>query len=226
MEPDKIEKTILAIECAVGSGSLAVFRGEILLASSSEIDASPSRAEELLIATDRLLGAASLSLQMIDTIAVSTGPGSYSGIRIGVASALGLGNALSLEPLGVSVLDALALISTGNSKCISAVPVGKKQIAWREYDFITDAPNPLSRPTLDSNADFVAMLGSRVGIELLCSPELSIQLGGMVPDDVLIVIFRRGLAELIGLFGVRYPHQTSLAPIYLRDRPTAAPAIF
>ena len=226
VEPNKIEKTILAIECAVGRGSIAVLRGGKVLASSQEIEASPSRAEELLIATDKLLKAASLPLQTIDEIAVSTGPGSYSGIRIGVASALGLGNAVSLKPLGVSVLDALAMTSTGTSKCVSAVPVGKNQVAWREFDSLAGNPNPVSQPTLDSNVDFVAMLATGTAGEILCSPELSVQLTGMVPDKIPMVIFRRGLAELIGLFAARYPEKTSLTPIYLRDRPTAAPTIF
>ena len=82
-----------------------------------------SRASTLLADIDALLRQAGAHPRDIDALAVGTGPGSFTGIRIGLAAARGLGLALGVTAAGVSTLDALAAGAPG------AVPVidGKRR---------------------------------------------------------------------------------------------------
>ncbi|MFN2627765.1 MAG: tRNA (adenosine(37)-N6)-threonylcarbamoyltransferase complex dimerization subunit type 1 TsaB [Gaiellaceae bacterium] len=76
-----------------------------------------SRAVSLLEDVDALLRRGGASARDLDVLAVGIGPGSFTGIRIGLATARGLGLALDLPAAGVSTLDALAAGAPG------AVPV-------------------------------------------------------------------------------------------------------
>jgi tRNA threonylcarbamoyladenosine biosynthesis protein TsaB len=76
-----------------------------------------SRAVTLLEDVDALLRQGGASARDLDRLAVGIGPGSFTGVRIGLATARGLGLALDLRAAGVSTLDALAAGAPG------AVPV-------------------------------------------------------------------------------------------------------
>jgi tRNA threonylcarbamoyladenosine biosynthesis protein TsaB len=70
--------------------------------------AHPGHAPRLLGLAAELLGAAGLSWRQVDRIAVGVGPGTFTGLRVGIASARGLAQALEAELVGVSSLAALA----------------------------------------------------------------------------------------------------------------------
>jgi tRNA threonylcarbamoyladenosine biosynthesis protein TsaB len=68
----------------------------------------PGHATRLLGMADELLGRASIGWRALDRIAVGVGPGTFTGLRVGVASARGLAQSLEIELVGVSSLRALA----------------------------------------------------------------------------------------------------------------------
>ena len=79
-----------------------------------------SRASTLLADVDALLRQAGAHPRDIDALAIGTGPGSFTGIRIGLAAARGLGLALGVTAAGVSTLDALAAGAPGATPVIDA----------------------------------------------------------------------------------------------------------
>ncbi len=72
------------------------------------IDIGKGHAEHLMAVIDAALGAAGNSFQEIDRVVIAVGPGSFTGIRVGVATARGLALALKIPAVGVSNLEAVA----------------------------------------------------------------------------------------------------------------------
>jgi tRNA threonylcarbamoyladenosine biosynthesis protein TsaB len=76
----------------------------------------PGHATRLLGLVDGLLVCAGLRFDQLDRIAVGVGPGTFTGLRVGLATARGLAQSLSLELVGVSSLHALALAVPVNAR--------------------------------------------------------------------------------------------------------------
>jgi tRNA threonylcarbamoyladenosine biosynthesis protein TsaB len=101
---------VLAIDTAGTACNVALLdhaRGETLAVAGAEI--GRGHAEQLMGFIDSGLDAAGIGMDAIGRIAVTIGPGSFTGIRVGVAAARGLALALSVPVVGVSVLQALAV---------------------------------------------------------------------------------------------------------------------
>ncbi|MEW6428144.1 MAG: tRNA (adenosine(37)-N6)-threonylcarbamoyltransferase complex dimerization subunit type 1 TsaB [Thermodesulfobacteriota bacterium] len=98
---------VLAIENASQYGSVAVVGDGGCLAESSLVSGE-THSKRLLLSIDRLLADTGLDWPGLAAIAVSIGPGSFTGIRIGLATAKGLAMAAGKPLLGISTLDGLA----------------------------------------------------------------------------------------------------------------------
>jgi tRNA threonylcarbamoyladenosine biosynthesis protein TsaB len=79
-----------------------------------------SRAATVLEDLDALLRQAGAHTREVDALAVGIGPGSFTGVRVGLATARGLGLALEVPVAGVSTLDALAAGAPGGTPVIDA----------------------------------------------------------------------------------------------------------
>jgi tRNA threonylcarbamoyladenosine biosynthesis protein TsaB len=98
---------LLALETCFGKYSLALFDGEKLLASMISSEEN-KQAEQLILALEKILADNSLSYSALDAIAVCVGPGSFTGLRIGLAAAKGVALATGIKLIGVSSLAAAA----------------------------------------------------------------------------------------------------------------------
>lgn len=99
---------VLAIDTAGIDCSAAVFdssAGRLLSAVSEEI--GKGHAERLMAVIDQALDEAAVELHAVGKIAVVIGPGSFTGIRVGVAAARGLALSLGIACVGVSTLETL-----------------------------------------------------------------------------------------------------------------------
>lgn len=102
-------------------------------ASASSVDAR--RHGELLSPTiARLVEEAGIALTDLDHVAVGVGPGPYTGLRVGLATARALAHALDVPCHGVPTLDTLAF-STGRSEPFLAMTdARRKEVFWARYD--------------------------------------------------------------------------------------------
>lgn len=98
---------ILAIETSTLTGSVALLRDQSIVGEIT-LSVSVQHSERLMPAIDQLLCDASTKPSDIDLYAVATGPGSFTGLRIGIAAAQGLSLSHGKPMIGVSTLEALA----------------------------------------------------------------------------------------------------------------------
>lgn len=99
---------ILGIESAALVASVAIVDEDVIIAEYTT-NFKKTHSETLLPMLHEIINMTGLSLHNIDAIAISGGPGSFTGLRIGAASAKGLGLALNLPLIHVPTLDAMAL---------------------------------------------------------------------------------------------------------------------
>ena len=91
----------LAIESAIRGGSVSLIGDGVEIANWIG-SADVSKAEDLLADIDLMLGANGLTIHDVGHVAVSAGPGSFTGIRIGIATALGLETGLGIPMSSIS----------------------------------------------------------------------------------------------------------------------------
>ncbi|MBO4872789.1 MAG: tRNA (adenosine(37)-N6)-threonylcarbamoyltransferase complex dimerization subunit type 1 TsaB [Lachnospiraceae bacterium] len=99
--------TILAIESAALTASAAVVNEEMILAETT-LNTKLTHSQTLLPMIDEILRRTEIGPEEIDAVAVSAGPGSFTGLRIGAATAKGLGMAWDKPLIAVPTLDAMA----------------------------------------------------------------------------------------------------------------------
>jgi tRNA threonylcarbamoyladenosine biosynthesis protein TsaB len=98
---------VLALETSTLAGGVALVDGERLVAEYV-LDVSVTHSERLMAAVDRVLGDARWAPRELEGLAVAIGPGSFTGLRIGVSTIKGLAVALGLPIAAVPTLDAMA----------------------------------------------------------------------------------------------------------------------
>lgn len=100
-------RRLLAIEAATEGLSVAVFEGERVVAAR-ELAEARQHAALLLATVDETLRAAGLGLRDLDAMAISAGPGSFTSLRISLATLKGLAFGCELPVVGVSTLETMA----------------------------------------------------------------------------------------------------------------------
>ena len=117
-------KACLGIDTATRTGSvaLALADGRLL---ESRLDQPSAHARDLLTTLESLLARAGLDTAGLRAIGVTTGPGSFTGLRVGLATAKGLAYALGIAVEGLSTLETLAraAVEAAPSDAASLVPV-------------------------------------------------------------------------------------------------------
>jgi tRNA threonylcarbamoyladenosine biosynthesis protein TsaB len=98
---------VLAFDTSSVRGSVALLEGGDLRAEL-RLNSLQTHSAQLLSSIEFLLARVGWSLSNLNLVAVGMGPGSFTGIRIGIATAIGFAQSLAIPFAGVSGLDALA----------------------------------------------------------------------------------------------------------------------
>lgn len=150
---------VLGIETATPVGSVALIDDEEIICEYT-YQGNLDHSAWLMPAIDRLLKDSGLSCQNLEGIAVSSGPGSFTGLRIGISTVKGLAQGLKIPVVGISTLDSLACNLPWTDKIICPVlDARKKEIYTALYrgsqrltDYLVIPPQQItefiSQPTI------------------------------------------------------------------------------
>lgn len=112
---------LLAIDTAANLCAACVWDTDAGERGRTALDLGKGHAEHLIGVIDAALQAAGIDYGDLDAIAVSVGPGSFTGVRVGVATARGLALALDLPVIGISTLEALAFQAQQDNPGLAAI---------------------------------------------------------------------------------------------------------
>ena len=177
---------LLALDTALDACSVAVLDGGAVLAALSE-PMQRGHQERLAPMAQAAMQASGLAFANLDRVAVTVGPGSFTGLRVGLAFAKALALALGIPCIGVGTLEALAALA-GAGRVAAALDARRGQVYLQPFD---DGA-PLAAPQALGVSDAVELLaglgfgpGARLagsGAALLAErlPGVAVQAGGGV----------------------------------------------
>ena len=218
---------VLAFDAATTCCSVACwFEGNIL--ASSELLEERKQSEKLISMIVDTMVRADFTFASLSVIAVTYGPGSFTGVRIGLAAARGLAMASNLPLEGVTTLEALAaapsLRESENRIICASIDARRNQIYGQLFD---ENHIPLSTPFIDtvvnvprriaevSDKHVTVLLvgsGSTLVAPILRETTWKHHISACKPHPEATVI-----AKLVGNRGYKAVAGESLAPFYLRQ---------
>lgn len=168
---------ILALDTTTSAGSSALMCDDRLIREEAS-DTSRPQASRLPGEIAALLKREGVPLDRIDALAVGIGPGSFTGLRVGIAAMQGLAMALNRPLIGVSALDALARIAFSRSGLptrpdpshgsVGVRPEGMRVAAWVDawrgevYAAVYENEREVESPTVDRPEHLLRTLAGQV----------------------------------------------------------------
>jgi tRNA threonylcarbamoyladenosine biosynthesis protein TsaB len=139
----KPDQLLLAVDTALGACSVAVLRGSDILHHYFE-EMTRGHAEALAPMVDRAMGQAGMAFTALDRLAVTTGPGNFTGQRVGLAFMRGLRIGLDKPLIGITTLEAMAAATASNrAAAIHDAKRGEAYLLLRANDEIILPPTVL-----------------------------------------------------------------------------------
>lgn len=212
---------VLSIETSVQGGSIS------LLEKDRQVDfwqggGNISKSEDVLDEISKLLKKNAIDKNQIKQIVISTGPGSFTGTRIGLAIALGLQKSLNCDICGVSVLEAMAFESGWDKNIIAAIPIGANICIQKFEIYQKNNLNKIRLPSLISFGTFIKQLKDNLDVRFVVCGKLYKNVIANLQTEKRIVDKMQNsgenLAYLIGLFVKRVRPTDNLQPIYIKTK--------
>ncbi|MBI5637916.1 MAG: tRNA (adenosine(37)-N6)-threonylcarbamoyltransferase complex dimerization subunit type 1 TsaB [Nitrospinae bacterium] len=153
---------ILGVDTSSRLGSVAIVDGETVVGEISS-DAAASFSRQMLGMIETLLARHGMALNELDAIAVAAGPGSFTGIRIGLATAEGISLAAGVPVAGVSSLEAAASAARTRGRIAAALDAGGGKVYHALFDAGGDGLTRITPDTFSPRAAIAHETGPRVG---------------------------------------------------------------
>ncbi len=126
---------VLALESATSHQNLAIFRDQELL-GSAECDSTRSLTPQIIPCLHQLLNQASLRILDVQGLAISIGPGTFTGLRVGLATMTAFRLALGIPLVGVSTLEGLAWnLPDSDLPILSTVAIRADMVYWGRFQW-------------------------------------------------------------------------------------------
>lgn len=189
--------------------------------AQAQEDIGRGHAERLFPVIDRVLAQSGHSFDQLERLAVCVGPGSFTGVRVGVAAMRGLALALDIPLLGISVFDALVRTADTAQPVLATIDARRGEVYAQLFDTGGIAAGS---PRVMSPQD-AAALAQRSGAALMGSGVAAIKPFYPAGPDAPVVLSETAPADLISLAQAaaeREPGPQQPVPLYLRA-PDAKP---
>ena len=134
--------TVLGLDCAGKTAGVAVCQDEQLV-YESRLCAGFTHSETLLCLCKEALRACRLCVQKLSLLAVTAGPGSFTGLRIGLAVAKGLAFPHDIPCAGVSTLESLAFCAPPAGSCVCALDARRGEVYHAAFAMGPQGPRRL-----------------------------------------------------------------------------------
>jgi tRNA threonylcarbamoyladenosine biosynthesis protein TsaB len=207
---------ILALDTSTATVSVALHDGTDVVTSAS-VEDPRGHTERLAPLVEDVLAAAGAGVGDLTDIGVGTGPGPFTGLRVGLVTAVTMGYALGIPVHGVCSLDVVAHGARGDleGEILVATDARRREVYWARYALGPDGATALTPPAVDRPADLPDAVRAlpTAGAGPVLYPEL-------LPHRVGWVEAAAGdLAELV-VAGLAAGREMPVEPLYLR-RPDA-----
>lgn len=162
--------TLLALDSATSGCSACIWRDGHVLAVESQSMAR-GQAQELMVQVDRVLVGAKVLPEDLDAVAVTRGPGAFTGLRIALSAAKGFALALGIPCIGVTTLEAVAAGVAENERkgtherLVLACVESKREDIF--VQIFSSALQPLSEPLACNEASLKGLFASGERIVLV-----------------------------------------------------------
>jgi tRNA threonylcarbamoyladenosine biosynthesis protein TsaB len=158
---------ILGIDTSGRNGSVALARaGESFDLLELAPLASGTYSAQLIPVLAAMLEKQGLKKTDLEAFAVASGPGSFTGLRVGLSSAKGLAEILGRPIASVSVLEALAAASHEDGLVITALDAARKEIYVGEYE-VTGGTARCIRESLTTQLEFAQLLENNASAQII-----------------------------------------------------------
>ena len=152
---------ILGIETATKNCSVALFKDGIVIAEKESITEGYTHAEQLTLFIQDVVSSVNITLNKVEAVAISMGPGSYTGLRIGTSTAKGLCYALDIPLIAISTLKAMAFAMAKKEKSTIYCPMidaRRMEVFSALYDVNNNYVRGVQADVVDKNtyAEFLA----------------------------------------------------------------------
>lgn len=128
---------VLAIDTATKIGSVALYDDKIGVIGEINLYVKVNHSNVIMDAVDSLFKLSGLNIKDVDRIAVTIGPGSFTGIRIGTAIAKGLAYSLKKPIVGINELDVLAHMGENREDIIvPLIDARKERVYFSKYRYV------------------------------------------------------------------------------------------
>jgi tRNA threonylcarbamoyladenosine biosynthesis protein TsaB len=203
---------ILGIDTSGRAGSVALARGsgerfEVLGISPL---AGKTYSAQLIPAISDLLAGALLAKGAIDLLAVASGPGSFTGLRVALSTVKGLADALGKPIVAVSQLAATAAAARQSVSVLAVLDAQRGEVYVGEYQVVySEMPSQLRAHRIDevllTLENFISSLAARIPVPLICTPDATVQTAlrqsglsvEIVPQPGADLIARLGMAQYL-----------------------------
>lgn len=210
---------ILSVDTALGACSAAVLSDGRVLAHEHR-DMARGHAEALAPMVDGVMRRAACAFSDVDRIAVTTGPGTFAGQRVGLAFARALALALKKPAIGVTTLDVMAAEALSRagapSWAIAAADAKRGEIYLGARNNSGSLLEPILIPLSEAPArltSFVIDNGPEVALAGTAAEALAPLLSGLSPSDSLV---RQPDAIFVAHLAAFAPAGPPPKPLYLR----------